>query len=94
MTPRLKELYFKQIEYRKDSNFYLPDSDYDGVYDFVDNCPSVVNYYQQDSDYDGDGDTCDATPYGDENCIGNCNMWAEQGQCWWKEYSSENEMFF
>lgn len=36
------------------------DSDGDGIYDDVDNCPSVSNPSQTDSNSDGIGDACDA----------------------------------
>ena len=49
------------------SHFYLPDADYDGVSDYVDNCPNEDNWEQYDSDYDGHGDVCDATPYGESS---------------------------
>jgi len=38
------------------------DSDSDGVYDFLDNCPSVPNPQQEDADSDGSGDVCDNCP--------------------------------
>ncbi|WP_268898683.1 RCC1 domain-containing protein [Geomonas anaerohicana] len=41
-----------------------PDSDGDGIPDFVDNCPYVANPSQLDSDGDGIGDACDPTPFG------------------------------
>lgn len=36
-----------------------PDSDGDGLVDFVDNCPLVPNPFQQDQDHDAVGDVCD-----------------------------------
>jgi hypothetical protein len=38
------------------------DTDNDGVPDFRDNCPTVVNPGQADSDFDGSGDACDPVP--------------------------------
>jgi len=35
------------------------DSDNDGVYNGMDNCPDVYNPYQEDEDNDGTGDVCD-----------------------------------
>ena len=40
----------------------IPDFDGDGISDFLDNCPSVVNPDQLDTDADGLGDVCDETP--------------------------------
>jgi len=37
------------------------DSDFDGIPDSVDNCPSVANPWQQDTDNDGVGDACDSS---------------------------------
>jgi Zn-dependent metalloprotease len=42
-----------------------PDSDGDGVSDFIDNCSLVVNSDQLDSDGDGEGDACDSDDDGD-----------------------------
>lgn len=38
------------------------DTDDDGVFDGIDNCPTVANTDQLDSDHDGIGDVCDETP--------------------------------
>ena len=35
------------------------DTDDDGIFDAVDNCPTVANHSQSDSDRDGKGDKCD-----------------------------------
>ena len=35
------------------------DTDGDGISDFLDNCPSIVNFDQSDSDEDGLGNACD-----------------------------------
>ena len=54
------------------------DSDNDGVFDALDNCPDVANSDQTDTDGDGIGDACDSTPNGDndsdgiDNLIDNC----------------------
>lgn len=39
-----------------------PDSDFDGVDDDIDNCPTTPNRTQADSDGDGVGDACDVCP--------------------------------
>ncbi|NUQ22338.1 MAG: thrombospondin type 3 repeat-containing protein [Saprospiraceae bacterium] len=39
------------------------DSDGDGIYDPVDNCPYTPNPNQLDSDHDGKGDLCDNCPF-------------------------------
>ncbi len=38
------------------------DTDYDGVADMTDNCPSIYNPQQLDADTDGTGDVCDTAP--------------------------------
>ncbi len=38
------------------------DSDYDGIFDVIDNCPNSCNHLQLDADTDGIGDACDPTP--------------------------------
>ncbi len=40
------------------------DSDGDGVFDSLDNCPNAANSDQADTDGDGQGDACDPTPLG------------------------------
>ena len=47
-----------------------PDTDGDGIDDFVDNCPLFPNPRQQDQDHDGVGDICDNcnTPNGYNPC--------------------------
>jgi hypothetical protein len=42
--------------------FTISDTDGDGVYDDIDNCPAVANPQQKDGDGDGIGDMCDTTP--------------------------------
>ena len=46
------------------------DIDYDGVSDFIDNCPTVANTTGQGDDIDGDlaGDACDAPGTGNVDC--------------------------
>ncbi len=39
------------------------DTDYDLVWDSVDNCPFTFNLLQLDADHDGIGDVCDSTPF-------------------------------
>jgi hypothetical protein len=53
----------------------LPDdTDGDGIYDIVDNCPNVANADQADLDSDGTGDACDSDIDGDgvANATDNC----------------------
>ena len=45
------------------------DSDGDGVYDAVDNCPLAANPNQEDSDGDGIGNICDDVDYTSSPCI-------------------------
>ena len=69
---------------------YLPfidtDTDGDGIFDSVDNCPADPNADQTDSDSDGQGDICDFTPNGDtdgdgiDNLADNCSGIANAGQ--------------
>jgi len=42
------------------------DSDGDGIFDHLDNCPSVFNPQQEDSDGDGVGNLCDTCPGHDD----------------------------
>ena len=39
------------------------DSDFDGIWDTIDNCPFTANANQVDSDGDGKGDACDNCPF-------------------------------
>ncbi|MBI5376066.1 MAG: SBBP repeat-containing protein, partial [Candidatus Schekmanbacteria bacterium] len=47
------------------------DSDNDGIYDFIDNCPNIYNPDQADTDHDGIGDTCDTCIDTDGDGFGN-----------------------
>jgi hypothetical protein len=41
----------------------LVNTDGDGIFDVIDNCPTVSNIDQTDSDHDGVGNACDNCPY-------------------------------
>ncbi len=45
------------------------DSDFDGIYDAIDNCPQISNPDQLDSDNDGIGDSCDNVNFTSFPCI-------------------------
>lgn len=45
------------------------DTDGDGIYDALDNCPTVANPNQDDSDGDGIGDLCDEVSFTSSPCI-------------------------
>jgi len=57
----------------------LEDNDWDGLFDYHDNCPWSANYTQDDTDNDGFGDLCDPDLDGDgvlndsDNCPGLAN---------------------
>lgn len=51
-----------------DSDTAQPDTDHDGIFDYLDNCPYVYNPDQTDRDGDGVGDACDPTPYTPNAC--------------------------
>jgi len=65
---------------------YLPDTDGDGIFDSLDNCPADANADQTDTDSDGQGDLCDFTPNGDtdgdgvDELVDNCQGVANPGQ--------------
>ena len=48
------------------------DSDMDGIYDAIDNCPQTPNSNQIDSDYDGIGDSCDNINFTSLPCVEVC----------------------
>ncbi len=50
----------------------LPDTDEDGIIDFIDNCPDIANENQGDADSDLSGDACD-------NCPNIYNLFQEDG---------------
>ncbi len=56
-----------------DSISALSDSDYDGINDLEDNCPSICNFSQLDADGDGIGDVCDDTT-GCDGCSSICEQ--------------------
>ena len=45
------------------------DTDGDGIYDAIDNCPSTANVDQVDSDNDGIGDVCDDVNFTSQPCV-------------------------
>jgi hypothetical protein len=45
------------------NDFVLPDRDNDGINDFEDNCPEIVNPYQYDFNNNNKGDACDNPRY-------------------------------
>ena len=45
------------------------DTDGDGIYDAIDNCPSTANIDQVDSDNDGIGDVCDDVNFTAQPCV-------------------------
>jgi len=45
------------------------DTDGDGIYDAIDNCPSTANVDQVDSDNDGIGDVCDDVNFTAQPCV-------------------------
>lgn len=60
----------------------LEDNDWDGLFDYDDNCPWLINYEQVDADGDGFGDLCDPDRDGDgvANAADNCPDLANGGQ--------------
>jgi len=57
------------------------DSDEDGVFDSVDNCPADINPGQEDADFDGIGDVCDAWPNDPDNDVDNDGVSGELDNC-------------
>lgn len=51
-----------EVTFGKGSVTILADSDGDGLYDHLDNCPNLSNNDQKDTDRDGVGDACDNCP--------------------------------
>ncbi len=64
--------------YAGSAYLYLPfidtDTDGDGIFDSVDNCPADANADQTDTDGDGQGNVCDFTPNGDTDGDGVDNL--------------------
>lgn len=50
------------------------DTDSDGYWDALDNCPNTANADQKDTDKDGLGNACDSTPNGDSDADGVDNL--------------------
>lgn len=56
-----------------DQGMDVTDSDSDGIYDYLDNCPETANPDQADSDLDGVGDACGACASDSISPIVSCN---------------------
>ena len=59
----------------------VSDTDGDGVYDTIDNCPSDTNPDQSDLDSDGTGDVCDSFPNDPDNDIDGDGISGEVDNC-------------